>query len=469
MNLFFKLLLWFLVTATLVFGVMYFITWTFQTEPMFSRVQRSSRNQMIIYGGTATQIINSSEGEEGLRAFLSRLKNLEPPREVDLVSEDGKVWYGSSDEIDDSQELISRTLGSDEAVVDFSPNEKALGAAPVTFPNGQKYALVLQWETPRAPSFFFGSWLGYLRLAGMLLTGVVFCSLLALYLSSPIRKIRYATQKLADGDLTTRVADEVGNRRDELAYLARDFDLMAERIEKLITSQKRLTRDISHELRSPLARMNVALEIARTKSNPETQPVLDRLENESQRLNEMISKLLTLSKLEGGSQDFERSAIDLEALVKEIAEDADYEAKANGKSVEMVASSKCRVVGNETLLRSAIENVLRNGIRYTKEGSAVSVALTNGDSEAKISIVDHGGGVPEDELAKLFRPFHRVEEARDRSSGGTGLGLAIAEQAVRAHKGKISAANTADGLKVEIVLTQANGSNGLHVSSTGER
>jgi len=303
----------------------------------------------------------------------------------------------------------------------------------------------------------------------MLLTGVVFCSLLALYLSSPIRKIRYATQKLADGDLTTRVADEVGNRRDELAYLARDFDLMAERIEKLITSQKRLTRDISHELRSPLARMNVALEIARTKSNTETQPVLDRLENESQRLNEMISKLLTLSKLEGGSQDFERSAIDLETLVKEIAEDADYEAKANGKSVEMVASSKCRVVGNETLLRSAIENVLRNGIRYTKEGSAVSVALTNGDSEAKISIVDHGGGVPEDELAKLFRPFHRVEEARDRSSGGTGLGLAIAEQAVRAHKGKISAANTADGLKVEIVLTRANGSNGLHVSSTGER
>ena len=462
MNLFFKLLLWFLVTATLVFGVMYFITWTFQTQPMFSRVQRSSRNQMIIYGGTATQIVNS-EGEVGLRTFLTRLKDLEPPREVDLVSEDGKVWFGSSDDLDDSQELISRTLASDEAVVDFSPNEKALGAAPVTFPDGQKYALVLQWETPRAPSFFFGSWWGYLRLAGMLLTGVVFCSLLALYLSSPIRKIRDATQKLADGDLATRVAVKVGNRRDELAYLARDFDLMAERIEKLITSQKRLTRDISHELRSPLARMNVALEIARTKANPETQPVLDRLENESQRLNEMISRLLTLSKLESGSQDFERSAIDLDTLVKEIAEDADYEAKANGKSVEIVSSTKCRVMGNETLLRSAIENVLRNGVRYTKEGTAVSVALTNGSREACISIVDHGGGVPNEELAKLFRPFHRVEEARDRGSGGTGLGLAIAEQAVRAHKGTISAVNTVDGLKVDIVLTQADGK-GLHIS-----
>jgi two-component system sensor histidine kinase CpxA len=463
MNLFFKLLLWFLVTATLVFGVMYFITWTFQTQPMFSRVQRSSRNQMIIYGGTATQIVNS-EGEDGLRTFLSRLKDLEPPREVDLVSDDGKVWFGTNEEIEDSQELISRTLVSNDAVVDFSPNEKALGAAPVTFPDGSKYVLVLQWETPRAPSFFFGSWLGYLRLAGMLLTGVVFCSLLALYLSSPIRKIRDATQKLADGDLSTRVADKVGNRRDELAYLARDFDLMAERIEKLITSQKRLTRDISHELRSPLARMNVALEIARTKANPETQPVLDRLEGESQRLNDMISRLLTLSKLESGSQDFERSTIDLDFLVKEIAEDADYEARANGKSVNIVASTKCRVMGNETLLRSAIENVLRNGVRYTKEGTAVTVALTNGSREARISIVDHGGGVPDEELAKLFRPFHRVEEARDRGTGGTGLGLAIAEQAVRAHKGSISAQNTADGLRVDIVLTQADGSKGLHVN-----
>src|SRR5580765_8286456 len=152
MNLFFKLLLWFLVTATLVFGVMFFITWTFQTEPMFSRVQRASRNQMIIYGGTASQIVNT-EGEAGLRDFLSRLKNVEPPREVDLVAEDGNVWFGSDEELDDSRELISRTFDSDEANVDFSPNEKALGAAPVTFPDGRQYVLVLQWETPRAPSF----------------------------------------------------------------------------------------------------------------------------------------------------------------------------------------------------------------------------------------------------------------------------------------------------------------------------
>lgn len=451
MNLFIKLFLWFIVTATLVFGMMIFITRTFQTEPMFSRAQRSTRNQMLIYSGTATQVVNS-EGEKGLRAFLERIRNVEPPREVDLIGPDGSIWFGNKEDIVDSEEIIERTRASNEAEVDFAPEEKAFGAAPVTFPDGKVYVLVLQWETPRAPSFFFGSWRGYLRLGGMLLIGVVLCSLLAAYLSSPIRKIRQATQKLASGDLSARIGEKVGNRRDELAYLARDFDLMAERIEELINSQKRLTRDISHELRSPLARMNVALEIAKQRSNQETQPVLDRIESEAERLNEMISKLLTLSKLESGSDEFDRSTIDLASLVEGIVEDADYEAAANGKSVSFVAKERCKVTGNETLLRSAIENVIRNGVRYTKEGTAVEVTLKNGGNKANIKISDHGGGVPADQIGKLFQPFYRVGEARDRSSGGAGLGLAIAEQAVRAHKGRIEASNIDDGLCVEITL-----------------
>ncbi len=451
MNLFLKLFLWFIVTATLVFGVMYFVTRTFQTEPMVSRVQRWTRNQITVYGETANQIV-TSEGEAGLRTFLTRLRDIEPSRGVELIADDGKVWFGSGSDKPESLELITRTLQSGTADVDFSREDKAQGAAPVTFPDGRKFAIVLTWEAPRPPSYFFSSWLGYLRLLGMLITGVVLCLLLALYISAPIRKIRRATQQLADGDLTARVGDQVGNRRDELAYLARDFDTMAGRIEDLIISQKRLTRDVSHELRSPLARMNVALEIARKKSNPETQPVLERIENESQRLNEMIGKLLTLSKLESGSQEFERSRIDLSELVEEVAADADFEEKANGRSVKLTSTAKCSVVGNETLLRSAIENVLRNGVRYTAEGTAVEISVSNGSGRAKIAVADHGGGVPENEISKLFRPFYRVGEARDRVSGGSGLGLAIAEQAIRAHKGKISARNHNDGLLVEIEL-----------------
>src|SRR5690606_1843643 len=151
----------------------------------------------------------------------------------------------------------------------------------------------------------------YFRYAALLLTALLLCWALARYLSSPIGKLRRAAQRLADGMLSVRVAGEVGNRRDEISALAQDFDIMAERIESLIMSQKRLSRDVSHELRSPLARMNVALEIAKNKANPETAPILQRIEGESQRLNEMISRLLTLSRLETGEKDFDQRELNL--------------------------------------------------------------------------------------------------------------------------------------------------------------
>jgi len=301
-------------------------------------------------------------------------------------------------------------------------------------------------------AFFGESSLRYLRFAGLLVTALLLCWALARYLSSPIGKIRKATQKLADGDLHTHVADEVGNRRDELAALAKDFDVMAERIESLIMSQKRLSRDVSHELRSPLARMNVALEIAKQKSNGEMAPMLQRIETESMRLNEMISSILTLSKLESGSQDFERRDVNLTDLVERVVEDADFEAEAKGKSVKMVAADHCVVRGSEALLQSAIENVLRNAIRYTKEKTVVEVALKTNGSKVHVQVRDYGNGVPEDELNNLFRPFYRVGEARERRTGGIGLGLAIAEQSIKARKDTINAQNVGDGLLVEIRL-----------------
>ena len=281
------------------------------------------------------------------------------------------------------------------------------------------------------------------------------CYLLALYLTAPIRKLRQATQRFAGGDLQTRVASPVGHRRDEIGDLARDFDVMAERIESLITSQQRLTRDVSHELRSPLARMNVALEIAKQKSNAETAPLLERIENESSRLNDMISRLLTLARLESGAEDVERVRLDLTELVRDIAADADFEAQAKGKFVEVAAADNCTVVGSEVLLRSAIENVLRNAVRYTPERTVVEVSVAKANGHAIVKVADHGGGVPPDELENLFRPFYRVGEARERKTGGIGLGLAIAERAVRAHKGTITAKNVNDGLLIEIQLDSA--------------
>ncbi|MBL8125732.1 MAG: HAMP domain-containing protein [Pyrinomonadaceae bacterium] len=451
MKLFLKIFLWFLAAVAVSNAVIYFVTRTFQTEPLINRFQRSTRNQMNIYGGTATQIARA-EGTEGLDTYLGRLQGQDSTRKVVLVSGDGKVWFGPENEIADVSEIVRQTIETGEVQTDFSTEERSLGASPVDLPDGKRLALVFQWERGTPPSLFWGSTIAYMRLGGLLLTGVILCWLLALYLTSPIRKLREATNKFAGGDLTTRVAEKVGRRRDEISDLARDFDSMAERIESLVMSQQRLNRDISHELRSPLARMNVALEMARQKATPETMPQLTRIENESFRLNEMISRLLTLSKLETGSQDFDRHELNLKGLVEQIASDADFEAKARNRSVKVVRADDCRVIGSENLIHSAIENILRNAVRYTKEGTAVEVSLSNGNGRAEITIADHGEGVPEVELKNLFKPFYRVEEARDRGSGGTGLGLAIAEQAVKLHKGTISAKNTADGLEVEIVL-----------------
>lgn len=434
----------------LMVGVIFFLNWTVQTEPVVSRWRISVRNQTNIYTETAAQIY-ASEGEKGLEGFLDRVRRSETIGEVDLIGENGRMWLSQGVNADDYRELVSKALNSANVEIENYP-ETALSARQLTMPGGDRYVLIVRWERPRPTPFFGESPLRYLRYGALLLTALLLCWALARYMSSPIGKLRRATQKLADGDLSTRVADQIGNRHDELAELAKDFDLMAERIESLITSQQRLSRDVSHELRSPLARMNVALEIAKQKMNGDTGPVLQRIEAESQRLNDMISRLLTLSKLETGSQDFDRRELNFRSLVEQVASDADFEANAKGRSVKMVAADDCRVSGSESLLRSAVENVLRNAVRYTAEGTSVDVSLTRSNGNAVLRIVDHGSGVPEDELVNLFRPFYRVGEARDRGSGGTGLGLAIAEQAILAHKGTITARNTGAGLAVEIRL-----------------
>ena len=455
MNLFLKIFLWFLAAISLMVGVVVFLNWTVQTEPVVSRWRVSVGNQTNIWAETAAQIY-AGQGEAGLNEFLIRLRKPETIGEVDLIGENGKIWLSEGVNADNYKELVAKALTSDAVEIENQP-ETALSARQLTLPNGDRFVLIVRWERPRFTPFFGESPFRFLRYAGLFLTALFLCWALARYLSSPIGKLRRATQKLAAGDLTTRVADQVGNRRDELAALAKDFDVMAERIESLITSQQRLSRDVSHELRSPLARMNVALEIAKQKSNGETAPVLQRIETESQRLNDMISRLLTLSKLETGSQDFERRELNLKNLVEQVAADADFEANAKGKSVKIVRADECRVMGSESLIQSAVENVLRNAVRYTREKTEVEVSLSNGGGNVVLRVLDHGGGVPETELSNLFKPFYRVGEARDRGSGGTGLGLAIAEQAIRAHKGSIEAKNTSDGLAVEIMLPCQNG------------
>ncbi len=287
------------------------------------------------------------------------------------------------------------------------------------------------------------------------LISAIICLLLARYLTSPIGRLRQATQKLAAGDLSQRVSPSMGKRKDEIVDLANDFDYMAGQLQTLINSHKQLLRDASHELRSPLARLQVALGLARQRGDDKTASELDRIEREAERLNELIGQLLSLARFETNTAEIERTPIELETLLEQIVNDAAYEARAKHRDVKIIHSMPVTLKGNSMLLSSALENVVRNAIRYTAEATAVEVSLLDDHQKPNwivIKIRDYGPGIPEPMLASIFEPFVRVGEARDRLSGGYGLGLAIAKRAVSLHGGEMSALNEDEGLSIVIRL-----------------
>jgi signal transduction histidine kinase len=278
-----------------------------------------------------------------------------------------------------------------------------------------------------------------------LATAGLICFMLTRHITSPLFELRRGAETIAAGNLTARVSGELRNRRDEIGQLGCDFDRMAERLESLVGGHKRLLGDVSHELRSPLSRLLVALGIAR-KANAEEMPeLLDRIALEARRLDSLIGQLLTLSRIESGSHATAASPIDVTALVHEVVADADFEARAHSRHVGITAFQDCTVFGSEELLRSAVENVIRNGVRFTREGTAVDVSIRRERDRAVIRVRDHGPGVPESMLSEIFLPFRRVQTIDGAGSEGSGLGLAIAHRAVAANGGKIGAMNAADG------------------------
>ncbi len=290
----------------------------------------------------------------------------------------------------------------------------------------------------------------------LLLSGLV-CWGLVRYLTAPLIALRGATQQLAAGDLAARTHAAKSRRHDEVADLGRDFDEMAGRIENLVEGQRQLLGDISHELRSPLARLRMAGALGRRQiesgaQGAEFTPAFERITRETARLDALIAQLLDLTRLEnGGHGEFER--VDVAALLGEIAADAQFEAAATNKRVEITRADALQIEGERALLSSAIENVVRNALRHAPENTAVEIELKTTATSASIRVRDHGQGVPPETLERIFEPFFRVEEARDRQSGGAGLGLAIVQRALSAHGGQVRARNLENGgLEVELEL-----------------
>jgi two-component system sensor histidine kinase CpxA len=307
-------------------------------------------------------------------------------------------------------------------------------------PDGEQFRLL---APPRPRLRLFGR--PDLRLPLLLLAlgvAALVSGLLARSITRPILDLQRATGQLAAGRLGARVAASTTRRRDELGRLGSAFDAMAGRLSELIEARERLLRDVSHELRSPLARMRLATGLAR-QPGADVMRQLERVDREIERLDALIGSILDVSRLEAGAGSMLRERLDLVALVDRLAIDARFEADANGRRLEWTPPLADVVVDADPhWLSAAIENVIRNALRYTPPGSAVRLDLDRlADGRARLAVRDSGPGLPDSERQRVFEPFHRVETDRGRDTGGTGLGLAIAARVMRAHGGSIEAHN----------------------------
>ncbi|MBW3637559.1 MAG: HAMP domain-containing protein [Armatimonadetes bacterium] len=471
-SLFTRIFLWFWVAIMLV-GMALLVSESSSVEQKRARWQRMTADAFGVYANSAAEAheddqkwetreyLADLEQQTGIRAWLFDQRG----REVSGY----KASKRSADMARRIRLLAHRARQSQ--TTEFEPLGSVTLAAHAAQPiEGERYVLVGELPNARFGALAAEPHIQITRLLAVFFTASAVCWGLGRYLTRPIVALRGATQRLAAGDLRARAGASLGARHDELADLSRDFDAMAARIERLleeqnllVRAQRRLLGDVSHELRSPLARLGVAIELARDHLESDDKEAvaatLNRIERETARQGELIDRLLTLSRLESGLQKRGAASVDLAVLLQAVAADADFEARSHRRAVRVTLCEPCTLLGTPDLLRSALENVVRNAVRYTPENTEVEISLRCApDETALIRVADQGRGVPETELEAIFRPFHRTSGARDRASGGAGLGLTIAARAVELHGGQIGASNAAGGgLVIEIRLPLESG------------
>jgi len=443
-SLFLKIFFCFWLAAAAMIGTLNIMLWSsFIQDPNPERRRGALGEALNLYAESAVQVYDS-EGPQAFEQFVNRSLK-EAGTEIELFDGDGKSL--TSPTPTDASSVASEIKQTQQHISHVTALGRMTWGRPVVAPSGRVFIFVTRL---RQPYVFRG--LPPWGIGLSILAAGVISYLLALYLTSPVKKLKSVVQSFAEGNLDVRVAPQLGGRHDELADLGREFDHMAERIAALISSQKRLLADISHELRSPLARLTVALELARKNTTGKGSAALDRIEMETERVNALVGQLLALTRLESGAERVPPETVVLEDVVQQVIDDANYEAKPLHKEVRVLELAPCVVRGSSELLRSGIENVIRNAIRYTAEGTAIEVSLTSRLDAAIVTVRDHGPGVPDSELQHIFEPFYRVGEARERSSGGVGLGLSIADRTIKLHGGSIRAENVNDGLLITIEI-----------------
>ena len=356
---------------------------------------------------------------------------------------------------------FGKAAGRDTPRVDKFHKWKVIAAQQIVGDSGRKYTILVIIERP--PVVGLVGDLDYRTLVGVLViyaVGTFSCFWFARHIAGPIVKLSEAAGQIADGSLDTRSTQSIRLRRDEIGRLGASFDRMAERIESLVHGQQRLFGDVSHELRSPLARLSVAEGLLRQCPPEERAEYLDRIALEVDHIDRLIGQLLTLARIDSRADSSRTETLELSSLIQEVAVDGNFEAQAKSCAVKVDLMDMCTTTGAREQLRRAIENVVRNAIRYTQPGTDVEIALRKQSalSRAEIQIRDHGPGVSSEHLEKIFLPFYRVPAGNDDPAGGAGLGLAITERVIRTNGGSVSATNAPDGgliVKLELPLIES--------------
>lgn len=431
-SLFTRTLLWFVATVILTFLALS-IAAALEIDPEERR--RGPFGALVSLGFTEARYAWENGGQEGLRRTLRRINRVTDTEAI-LTDASGRDLLTGEDRSDLAREIRKRRGPF------WLRNSTIIGRSS---PDGQ-YMFFLIMQRGSFARWFLQPEIN-LPVLGVL---VALSYAFARHLTNPVRRLRNAVERFGRGDFSIRLHSR---RRDELGQLAGTFDQMADRIETLLTAERRLLLDISHELRSPLARLSVAVELARNE--PEPARYLDRIEREAGRLNALVGELLQVTRAEGDAASLPRDRVSLDELVDEILHDARLEAEQRGSRVEWVSRESVDVEGDPELLRRAIENVVRNAVRYAPSGTAVEASIRRSGSEAFMTVRDYGPGVPSQDLPRIFDAFYRVDADRNRTSGGVGLGLSIARRAIELHHGRIEAHNASPGLRVEFAVPAA--------------
>src|ERR1700683_2755395 len=448
-SLFLKIFLWFWSTAIMT-GIALVLTFVLEHGSVPTQWHNMLAEAARFSGTTAVQTFEQA-GSPGAAAYLEKSR-ISSGVSACLFDEQGHPLAGKA--CASFEDVSARLVSSHRTDFSFKYGLVRVGML-LQGPSGHTYVFATELPAgPRAAAVGIHGPTMALRWGVALLVSGFICYLLTRYITKPVMQQRAASHHLARGEFNTRAAANMELRNDELGGLVRDFNSMADRIEELIAGQRQLLYDVSHQVRSPLARLNVALDLARERKGDD--PAFEHMEQDLKLLDVTVERLLTVARLETSVGAIAMTKVNLTKLVSRVVDDAHFESRVKDRSIELATDAECRVLGNSELLHSAIENVIRNALRYSPDGSTVQVLLKRtGETapEVLITVRDFGPGVPENELKSIFRPFYRIADARDRESGGSGLGLAIADRVIGLHKGKIWAENANDGgLFVCIVL-----------------